>query len=193
VAHGGLHDALKWAYFTPIQQSWALLALGSFRRPGGRNGELIQPFMIAIAICTAVSVVLPSLAMGGEVSSYIPALEALRAGTLDTLVWNKLEGIIQFPSFHAALAVIFTYAARHRWWTLIPFAALNALMLAATPPIGGHYLVDTLAGLAVAVVAIAVSRRLQPASVSANDSRLALPPAAVVSIETTRSTAKRAR
>jgi len=123
----------------------------------------------------------------------MPVLKSLRAGEPMVLDWGHLDGVVQFPSFHAALGTIYIYAARHRLWALIPFAVLDTLLIVATPPMGGHYLSDTLAGIAVALIAIAVTRRLQPASLSASDSRLALPPAAVVSTEITRSTANRAR
>jgi membrane-associated phospholipid phosphatase len=191
--HPTIHDLLQWAYFTHINQCWLLIALGSLWFPGRRNAELIWCFMLSLMICCAVSAVLPSLAMGGDAGGYVPVLKSLRAGEPMILDWNRLEGIVQFPSFHAALATIYLYAARHRLWTLIPFAALDTLMLISTPPIGGHYLTDVLGGIAVAVIAISVTRRFQPGLPSASDSRLAFPPAAVVSVEITRSTANRAR
>jgi membrane-associated phospholipid phosphatase len=59
--------------------------------------------------------------------------------------FNDLR-IITFPSFHAAMAVIFMGAASAipvlRW----PFIVLNVLLLAATPPIGSHYLFDVIIG-----------------------------------------------
>jgi membrane-associated phospholipid phosphatase len=184
---------LRWAYFTHVEQCWVLIALGSLWYPGRRNGELIWCFMISLTLCCAVSAIVPAFSMGSDVGSYVPVLKSLRAAGPVPLAWDRLEGIVSFPSFHAALATIYLYAARHRLWAFIPFALLDTLMLASTPPIGGHYLTDVIGGIAVALVAIGVTRRLQPSSLSASDIRLALPPAAVVSVETTRSTAKRAR
>jgi membrane-associated phospholipid phosphatase len=70
------------------------------------------------------------------------------------------EGIITFPSLHAALAVILVVAlwpvAVLRWGVL----ALNTLMLAATPIDGSHYFIDVLAGVAVAMVALVAARAL---------------------------------
>jgi membrane-associated phospholipid phosphatase len=64
-------------------------------------------------------------------------------------------GLISFPSFHSATAAIYAWATWRtpvvRWIGL----ALNLLMLIATPIHGSHYLVDVLAGLAVAVAAVA--------------------------------------
>ncbi|MGB8840206.1 MAG: phosphatase PAP2 family protein [Aliidongia sp.] len=193
VQHPAIHELLRWAYLTHINQCWILIILGSLWFPGRRNAELIWGFMLILLICCAVSAVLPALSLGGDASAYLPILKSLRAGEPMVLDWNRLEGIVSFPSFHAALAILYIYAARHRLWALIPFAALDTLMLISTPPIGGHYLTDVLGGIAVALIAIGVTRWVQPPSPSASDSRLAFPPAAVVSVEITRSTAKRAR
>jgi hypothetical protein len=162
VQHHAVHDLLRWAYFTHISQCWILVALGSLWFPGRRNAELIWCFMLSLVICCAASAVLPALSLGGDASAYLPILKSLRAGEPMILDWNRLEGIVSFPSFHAALAIIYVYAARHRLWALIPFTALDTLMLISTPPIGGHYLTDVLGGIAVALIAIGVTRRLQP-------------------------------
>ena len=70
------------------------------------------------------------------------------------------EGIITFPSLHAALAVIVIAAlwpiAILRW----VFLALNTAMLAATPIDGSHYFVDVLAGIALAALAVMAAQAI---------------------------------
>ena len=193
VSHPAVHALLQFSYFSAALQPLALFAIGSVLEPGKRTGELIWLMIVSPLICCVVFALIPSYAMGGEVSSYVSMLHSLRADGPLAIDFSRLIGIIQFPSFHASAGVIYIYAARHRLWTLLPFAALNTAMIAATPPIGGHYLTDTIGGIGVALVTIAAIRRLHPASPSASDSRLALPPAAVVSTDTTRSDANRAR
>ncbi len=83
---------------------------------------------------------------------------AARSGELKSLNPIKLEGIIQFPSFHAALAVILTHSLRLIPWLGLPALLLNGLMLVSTLAIGGHYLVDVVAGVLIAIVAIAATR-----------------------------------
>lgn len=81
-------------------------------------------------------------------------LGELANGTLVNLRPGDLDGIVTFPSFHTAAAVIlacmFWPSRLFRW----PMLALNALMLVAAIPVGGHYLVDILAGIATAALAI---------------------------------------
>lgn len=86
--------------------------------------------------------------------------EALRAGLFRELNLAAAEGLISFPSFHTALAVLTIWASwswpRVRW----PAFILNVLVIVSTLPEGGHYLVDLFAGGAIAVVAILVVSRV---------------------------------
>jgi membrane-associated phospholipid phosphatase len=70
-------------------------------------------------------------------------------------------GIVTFPSMHAAIAVIYIYCARHRLWALLVLAPWNLMMLASTPTVGGHYLVDVIAGIAIALASIGLYRAFQ--------------------------------
>lgn len=83
---------------------------------------------------------------------------AARSGALKSLNLIKLEGVIQFPSFHAALAVILTHSLRCIPWLGFPALLLNGAMLISTIAIGGHYLVDVIAGVLIAIIAIAATR-----------------------------------
>ena len=84
-------------------------------------------------------------------------LDALRSGK-HTLV-TEMAGIITFPSFHAAWAILFMwgfYPIR-----LLRYGAilLNLLMLGATPILGAHYFIDLVGGAIVAMAAIYVAAR----------------------------------
>ena len=69
-----------------------------------------------------------------------------------------MQGIVTMPSYHTVMAVLFTYAFRGTGLIGYGIATLNLVMLLSIPPIGGHYLVDMLAGGALALGAIAVQR-----------------------------------
>jgi hypothetical protein len=89
-----------------------------------------------------------------------PVFYGLRDGTFRSLVAIGSEGIITFPSLHAALAVI-VFAALWpvpvaRWL----FLMLNLLMLVATPVDGSHYFIDVLAGIVLAAVCLTSARML---------------------------------
>jgi membrane-associated phospholipid phosphatase len=100
---------------------------------------------------------------------------ALREGSLRHLELFELAGIVSFPSFHAASAVLYLWALWPVRGLGTASAVLNVLMLISTPVIGAHYVIDVIGGIALAVVSIraaaycrdAMAREAQPVPVSA--------------------------
>lgn len=86
--------------------------------------------------------------------------EALRAGVFTELNLAAAEGLISFPSFHTALAVLTIWASWSWRWFRWPVFVVNVLVIISTLPEGGHYLVDLFAGGAIAVLAIALATRV---------------------------------
>ncbi len=74
-------------------------------------------------------------------------------------------GIVTFPSFHAAGAIILGYYGRHAT-AGCAIVAIDVAMLVSTVPIGGHYVVDVLAGATIAIVAIAITARVYTSDAS---------------------------
>ncbi|HEY2527601.1 MAG TPA: phosphatase PAP2 family protein [Xanthobacteraceae bacterium] len=103
---------------------------------------------------------------------------ALREGTLKTIDLDALNGIISFPSLHAAVAVMVPYALRWNKPLFWPVLVLDGVMLLSAVPSGNHYLADVLGGLAVAAVAIVCGRYLQDALGVASVPKLAQDPQA---------------
>jgi membrane-associated phospholipid phosphatase len=66
-----------------------------------------------------------------------------------------MTGVICFPSFHTTMALASIYAFRRTGIIGICVAGINSAMLFAIPFVGGHYLVDMIAGAGVALVSIA--------------------------------------
>ncbi|HET7849345.1 MAG TPA: phosphatase PAP2 family protein [Pseudolabrys sp.] len=86
---------------------------------------------------------------------------ALRQGALKEIGFEAVDGIISFPSLHAAVAVIIPVALRRYRPLFWPALALNAVMLLSAIPSGNHYLIDVIAGIGVAVLAIFCAPGLQ--------------------------------
>lgn len=133
----------------------------------------LQSFMLAMSLALAVTIAISAVvpAIGTYWGLQLPAAHfpqintmvyagqqrdilALRDGSLHELRLFLLSGIVSFPSFHAASAVLYM-------WALWPVrgiggiaAALNLLMIAATPVIGAHYIIDVAGGIAVAAASI---------------------------------------
>jgi membrane-associated phospholipid phosphatase len=150
----------------------------------------LQLFMLAMGLALMVTILISAFApaIGTYYGLQLPAAElpdvntsiyaaqlrdilALREGSLRELELFRLAGIVSFPSFHAASAVLYM-------WALWPVrglggiaASLNLLMIAATPVIGAHYMIDVIGGVALAAASIWAAKlylqRLSPSQSAA--------------------------
>ena len=148
-----------------------------------RLTTFIVAFIATTLITIAVSAVLPAVGPWVFLDLYAatangflptsstswPVFLGLRDGTFHTINGMNSEGIITFPSLHAALGILFAAAL----WRVrgIKWAALglNTLMLLATPAYGGHYFVDVIAGVVFAALCWIAAARLFGADQAATD------------------------
>ena len=169
--HPTVNAALRVAYTSVLPQVAALvIVLGWRQRP-----ETIYRFCAALAVSAGAAMAIwtafPSF---GAVSVYhlSPALSAKLNLALDAdyarelvrllregpgrISPNQVKGLIGFPSYHAAMAVLVVWYAWPVRWLFWPLLFLNVVVLISTPIHGGHHVVDVLAGIALAVLATAV-------------------------------------
>jgi membrane-associated phospholipid phosphatase len=149
-------------------------------------------FGLALIATSAISVFTPAVAafvyldltpqvyanIASTVYTHVPTLEALRAGTLHSIQLDNLEGLITFPSFHTAAALMFIWALRTVPYVRWPAIVLNGALMAATPIDGAHYFIDLVGGAAVAFAALAASHWLCKRVHADRPSALAAPAAA---------------
>jgi membrane-associated phospholipid phosphatase len=90
--------------------------------------------------------------------AFLSEFNAVRTQPEFTLSLATAQGILTFPSVHTAVAVLCTVAAFGQRLLRFPVLALNVLMLVSTVTHGGHYLVDVIAGIMVASLALLVAR-----------------------------------
>jgi PAP2 superfamily protein len=175
----GLQFVLLFAYSSfALQTVTTVLALGlagQFTRLSTFIGAFVATTLITIAVSAIYPAAGPWLFLDiqpATANGFLPASSTswpvflgLRDGTLHTVDGLSSEGIITFPSLHAALGVLFPAALWHvkgvRWIAL----GLNGMMLIATPAYGSHYVVDVIAGIVVAAACwLVVARILDAAS-----------------------------
>jgi len=96
--------------------------------------------------------------LGLERAYHLEVVSALREGGARELAVGQLLGIITFPSFHTVIAIVLVWVSRGIGWLFWPTLAVNTGVLMSIPSAGGHYLVDILAGTAVAIGAILLNR-----------------------------------
>lgn len=164
-----------------LQMIAAVLVLGFTGRLFWLRVYMLS-FIFAALITIAISTVVPAEGAWlhyGITSSKVlplshtswPVFFGIRDGSFRHLVGVGAEGIITFPSLHAALAAIlvatFWPVPVMRWFA----AFINCLVVVATPIDGSHYFADVLAGLAIAGLSVAaasaIARRLASRSATA--------------------------
>jgi len=88
-----------------------------------------------------------------------PIIEAIRTGQRTDVI-GSMTGLIFFPSFHAAGAIMFIWSWWKFRWLRWPMLALNLMLIAAAPVFGLHYFIDLIGGVLVALGAILASIQL---------------------------------
>lgn len=160
------------AYLSLMPQTVAAVLLLGFTGRLAWIRAYVLAFILAALVTIAISAIVPAegawLHYGiSDAAAPLPLSHTswpvffgLRDGSVRLLTGIGSEGIITFPSLHAALGVILIMAfwpVRIARWIAV---VINALMIVATPIDGSHYLVDVLAGIAIAVLCFAAARAL---------------------------------
>lgn len=136
------------------------LLLSVFGR-GERLAELCSAYGFCLAVATVCSVLLPAsgafeylglepvfgakLPPGSGVY-HLEVLHALRSTTHLAINPFGIHGLVTFPSFHTSMALMTAAAWRDDRLLRWPMFAWNGLVILSTVPVGGHYIVDLIAG-----------------------------------------------
>jgi hypothetical protein len=183
------YRSISW----PIWIIVVALPLAGYYR---RTSEYVCAFLLALIATTCFTAIVPAIGVYGAMGlvaadfpnivpqGYYDTLRdapLLRDGTLRTLDLFQLAGVVTFPSFHAAAAVLYAWALWPLRW-LRPFNLLcNGALLVATPIGGGHFLADVIAGIALAAASIYATHRIVRALAAARGPSVRFPalPAAI--------------
>jgi membrane-associated phospholipid phosphatase len=130
----------------------------------GRRDRIVEFMTLFIGTCVAASLLSglvpaigayvhfkPDEALRSAISNdagvwHLAQFEALRAGTFSHFKLTATEGLVTFPSFHTAAALCVPLALRGLGvLTALAWAVAGAIII-STIPIGGHYLIDVIAG-----------------------------------------------
>jgi hypothetical protein len=130
----------------------------------GRMWELGFSFAGSAAVIVLVAAMMPAIGtfthyrisadtIGGLPPGagryFVPIFDAFRSGAVDTVDIRQMSGVVEFPSFHAAMAIMLAYSVRGMRWVSWPAWIWCGVTLVSTIPIGGHYFVDLPGGALV--------------------------------------------
>jgi hypothetical protein len=159
-----LQITLATAYYSLLPQAIVLIFALNFLGLVERSWELPWLLIVAAIIIVPFSILTPAIGAFGyyhinEGEPYVQIFKGLYDGTLRTLDFQTMQGVVQFPSLHAASAIMMAYAARGIKGLFPFYVLLNTLMFLATPPLGGHYFADVLGGIILAAATILIVRK----------------------------------
>jgi membrane-associated phospholipid phosphatase len=165
--------ALVTAYHSALPQMLALYLLLAFSGRERRLGEFLALMSITWVAVGALMLIVPA---AGAYAHFRPPLELFDGFSANAGMWHyetlmrlreqaapvvefsQMVGLVTFPSFHTVLAIITAYSFRGIRFFAWPAAVLNAVVIVSTLPEGGHYLVDVIAGVVIAVIGILLVR-----------------------------------
>lgn len=168
-----LARASRYAYLTFAIQSAALPGLVALSGAHHRLWIMLNAWVFALALAVLVFPFAPAAGPfvfhGIEENVFDqwrrlfpyqtgPAIEALRDGSMRD-VTAAARGLVSIPSFHAVAGVIFAWVAWPSKWLRWPLILINLALIASTIVTGSHYLIDVIAGILLAVVAIRLATR----------------------------------
>jgi hypothetical protein len=171
-AHPTFAKIINLCYLSSLPQIVVVvLALGATRRHA-RLRTYLALFALTASSVILVSGLFPSLGtypfynvpddllpaftdprMGLD---HVPHILAMRDGSMQRIPLDDMRGLVAFPSFHTALAVITIWALMDIRWLALPAFVLNGLLILGTPTNGSHYLADVIAGAFIAFGALAL-------------------------------------
>ena len=178
------NDWLRQASFlTYANAHWAiigswlvLIVTGQFARIRAYAQLLMITSTIGITIAALFPVIgaygyfgvsgdiLASLKGTGAGQWHVADFNAVRTGTLRVLVFEHMQGIVQFPSFHTVGALTAAWALWRTPYLKWPVLVFNLCVVLTAMPVGGHHLMDILGGGALTALGIMLVR--QPAITS---------------------------
>ena len=177
--HHALLEAAVWSYGLIGCPIFGVPIVLGWTKRYCRLQTFILAFAAALVATTTISIFVPAIGTykalhvhpdpnvftpGGYLAQ-LHDLPLVRNGALHEMSFRALAGLITFPSFHAASAVLYLWALWPVRW-IGPIAAVaNIMMVLSAPVIGGHYFVDILAGVAIAAAAIAAANSIANRSI----------------------------
>jgi membrane-associated phospholipid phosphatase len=161
----GAKPVLGFIYATLDYQPLLLIPLLVAVGQDTRAWQFIVAWCIAMIICVALSLFLP--AHGNPPHLGMAVFDAARDGTLRDLDETVFTGIVMFPSFHAAGAVLLAWGSSSIRAIRMPMIGFNVAVIVSAVPIGGHYITDIVGGIGLAAIAIWAAARFSQACAAA--------------------------
>jgi membrane-associated phospholipid phosphatase len=170
-----LSDILGFCYSNWMREFVVVFMIMSFRGKFDDLYEFTAAYIIAGMLTLSVSGLVDGESYDA-VASYaingfhhplgvsqeaIDKVAHMRAGLDRVMDFDRILGLVCFPSFHAGAAVLLATATRNLKYLWLPFLVFNVLMLIGTITEGGHNFADVIGGCLFAVVGMTIAQTLR--------------------------------
>lgn len=158
-----------WVYLFIVPETLLTILAISLSQKRILMEQFACQFMLGTGICTITGCFFPAAGPaynhGIEPAEwqlpYIDHFLALRSGETFMFSWKNTEGLVTFPSFHTAWAVMLVLVWRQQTKLLfIPITVLSGLIILSTLTTGSHYSLDIVGGFVLAAFCWWVSTRV---------------------------------
>ena len=175
-----------WVYLFIVPETMLTILAISFLNRRVLIEQFMSQFMIGTAICAVTGCFLPAagpafnhgIAPADWQQPYIEHFLALRSGETFLFSWRGTEGLVTFPSFHTAWAIMLMLVWRQQTRLLsVPIGILSVMIILSTLTTASHYIVDIIGGIGLAGICAWASHRVTEFSYHPNGQprRLAVP------------------
>jgi hypothetical protein len=167
--HPAIGFVLRVAYDSLLYQTAAVIVLLGLRNQRQALEAFVLAFMFAALVALVIFVVMPAygpfveygLTPADDQARFLDHFLSLRDGSRRVISYRGAEGLITFPSFHVAWAIVMVWAVRGCRPAFAAFATLDTLLVLSTMTTGWHYFADVLGGAAVAALGVLTAKYAQ--------------------------------
>jgi PAP2 superfamily len=165
-ANKSISAPLRLSYLAIFCSPFVLICWLCFSGRCDRARLWVMVYVVSLTITLVIFPFFPSKSAlthnFGADFTYMPAtgdwqaeiIDKLRSGVNTKVFTGNMAGLIGFPSFHAAMAILLIWASISVPVLRVGMILVNTMMLIATPIEGAHYLVDVIGGVGVAICSI---------------------------------------
>lgn len=172
-ASPALSDILTFAYNSLFWQMFIITLMAGWSRDRTQLQQIITAHMMVLMMTIGLFCLWPvttawvHLRIDDETLQSLQLVRGgwpqqlldLRAGRVTEVVPMMNFGIIGFPSYHCAAGLINIWASWRYPWLRWPMISLAATMILSTPINGGHYIVDLIGAVFVAIIGVWLAGR----------------------------------
>jgi len=156
-----LKTVLNFAYHSLIFQGLYFCVLLALMGRKDRLRDMFWIFLLSGLFACAGTLLIPAQGPSklfdiATDTGFMPVMEQILKGENLSFALSGMKGIVTFPSFHTAMALAYVWAFRGTGPIGWGISALNIVMLAAIPFVGGHYVMDMIAGAATMLLSLGI-------------------------------------